>query len=267
MKDNLYNLLVVCCYYSTRYINADNYINKGNDIFKKKIFYLKNNTKQDLVNQFKQKMIIQESNNNIHIKDMFFLWKIYLKQQNLPNMIYKAEFENIIKETMVINNNLFLNIKSNYLNNTKIVQKFWNQTISNDVEDELEISELYALIVKWTGDENINCTDFDENKLQDIIKHFYDDIQIENDKFLIGVKCNLWDKQGDILDAFQNKFNKNIEKDITIYDSYVLFCKYINNKGKLLTVSKKYYFKYINKVIPTQYIKNCCILLDYWNNE
>ena len=60
MKDNLYNLLVVCCYYSTRYINADNYINKGNDIFKKKIFYLKNNTKQDLVNQFKQKMIIQE---------------------------------------------------------------------------------------------------------------------------------------------------------------------------------------------------------------
>ena len=267
MKDNLYNLLVVCCYYSTRYINADNYINKGNDIFKKKIFHLKNNTKQDLINQFKQKMIIQESNNNIHIKDMFFLWKIYLKQQNLPNMIYKAEFENIIKETMVINNNLFLNIKSNYLNNTKMVQNFWNQTISKDVEDELEISELYALIVKWTNDENINCTDFDENKLQDIIKHFYDDIQIENDKFLIGVKCNLWDKQGDILDAFQNKFNKNIEKDITIYDSYVLFCKYINNKGKLLTVSKKYYFKYINKVIPEQYIKNCCILLNYWNNE
>ena len=267
MKDNLYNLLVVCCYYSTRYINADNYINKVNDIFKKKILYLKNNTKQDLVNQFKQKMIIQESNNNIHIKDMFFLWKIYLKQQNLPNMIYKSEFENIIKENMTINNNLFLNIKSNYLNNTKIVQKFWNQTISKGVEDELEISELYALIVKWTNDENINCTDFDENKLQDIIKHFYDDIQIENDKFLIGVKCNLWDKQDDILDAFQNKFNKNIEKDITIYDSYVLFCKYINNKGKLLTVSKKYYFKYINKVIPEQYIKNGCILLNYWNNE
>ena len=266
LKDNLYNLLVVCCYYSTSYINADNYVNKRNDIFKKKIFYLQNNTKQDLINQFKEKMIIQEVNKNIHIKDMFFLWKIYLKQQNLPNMIYKAEFENIIKENMLNNNNLFLDIKSNYLNNTKIVQKFWNQTISKDVGDNLEISELHALIVKWTNDENINCADFDENKLQDIIKHFYDDIQIENDKFLIGIKCNLWDKQGDILEAFQNKFNKNIDKDITIYDSYVLFCKYINNKGKLLTVSKKYYFKYISKVIPEQYIKDSCISTEYWNS-
>uniref|UniRef100_A0A6C0JAC4 Uncharacterized protein n=1 Tax=viral metagenome TaxID=1070528 RepID=A0A6C0JAC4_9ZZZZ len=266
LKDNLYNLLVVCCHYSTIHINADNYISKGPEVFKNKICYLKNNTKEDLINEFKQKMIIQESNANIHIKDMFFLWKMYLKHQNLPNMIYKAEFENIMKENMTNDNNLFLNIKSNYLNNTKIVQKFWHQTISKDVEEELELSELYALIIKWTNDENIICVDFDENKLQDIVKHFYDDIQIENDKFLIGITCNLWNKQADIVDAFKNKFNKNIDKDITIYDSYVLFCKYINNKGKLLTVSKKYYFKHINKVIPNQYIKDCCILADYWNN-
>ena len=266
LKDNLYNLLVVCCHYSTIHINADNYISKGPEVFKNKICYLKNNTKEDLINEFKQKMIIQESNANIHIKDMFFLWKMYLKHQNLPNMIYKAEFENIMKENMTNDNNLFLNIKSNYLNNTKIVQKFWHQTISKDVEEELELSELYALIIKWTNDENIICIDFDENKLQDIVKHFYDDIQIENDKFLIGITCNLWNKQADIVDAFKNKFNKNIDKDITIYDSYVLFCKYINNKGKLLTVSKKYYFKHIHKVIPNQYIKDCCILADYWNN-
>ena len=76
----------------------------------------------------------------------------------------------------------------------------------------------------------------------------------------------MWDKQADILEAFQNKFNKNIDKDITIYDSYVLFCKYINNKGKLLTVSKKYYFKYISKVIPEQYIKDSCISTEYWNS-
>ena len=82
----------------------------------------------------------------------------------------------------------------------------------------------------------------------------------------MGIQCNLWDKQGDILDAFQNKFNKTIDKDITIYESYVMFCKYINNQGKLLTVSKKYYYKYIDKVIPNQYIKDGRILLTYWNN-
>ena len=55
-------------------------------------------------------------------------------------------------------------------------------------------------------------------------------------------------------------------RDITIYESYVMFCKYINNKGCLLTVSKNYYWKYIDKVIPEQYIKDGRILLTYWNN-
>ena len=68
-----------------------------------------------------------------------------------------------------------------------------------------------------------------------------------------------------MLEAFQHKFNKEINNDITIYESYVMFCKYINNQGKLLTVSKKYYYKYINKVIPDQYIKDGRILLTYWS--
>ena len=28
LKDNLFNFYCVCCYYSTRYINADKYVNK-----------------------------------------------------------------------------------------------------------------------------------------------------------------------------------------------------------------------------------------------
>jgi len=266
LKDNLYNFLVVSCYYSTRYINADKYVNKRNDQFKNKIFYLKNNTKEEFISQFKETMLVQESGGQIHIKDMFFLWKIYLKQKNLPNTIYKAEFENILKDTMNSSSYFFIDIKSNYLNNTKMVQKFWREFIIKEMDEELEISELHTLITKWANDKNINCSEFNENNLHDIIEHFYDDVTIENDKFLMGIQCNLWDKQGDILDAFQNKFNKTIDKDITIYESYVMFCKYINNQGKLLTVSKKYYYKYIDKVIPNQYIKDGRILLTYWNN-
>ena len=37
--------------------------------------------------------------------------------------------------------------------------------------------------------------------------------------------------QGDMLEAFQHKFNKPIEKDITIYESYVMYCKYAINNG------------------------------------
>ncbi len=266
LKDNLFNFLVVCCHYSTRYINADKYVDKRNSSFKNNIFYLKNNTKYEFIDKFIIQMTIKEEAGQIRLKDMFYLWKIYLKQNSLPNMIYKAEFENILREKIENNNSFFTGIKSHYLNNTKLVQKFWNQSIIKDNAEELEISELHTLINKWSQDTNNILIAFSEDNLQDIIEHFYDDVTIENEKFLIGISCNFWNKQGDMLDAFQHRFNKTIDKDITIYESYVMFCKYINNKDKILTVSKKYYYKYIDKVIPEQYIKDGRILLTYWNN-
>ena len=266
LKDNLFNFLVVCCHYSTRYVNADKYVDKRNITFKNKIYYLKNNTKEEFIDKFLHKMTVKEEAGQIHIKDMFYLWKMYLKQETLPNMIYKAEVENILREKIDNVNSFFTGIKSNYLNNTKIVQKFWNQSINKDLGEELEISELHTLISKWAEDANIDIIDFNEDTLKDIIAHFYDDITIENEKFLIGISCNYWDKQADMLEAFQHKFNKPIDRDITIYESYVMFCKYINNQGKILTVSKKYYYKYIDKVIPEQYIKDGRILLAYWTN-
>ena len=53
LKDNLFNFLVVCCHYSTRYINADKYVDKRNNNFKNKIYYLKKTTKkQEFIDKF-----------------------------------------------------------------------------------------------------------------------------------------------------------------------------------------------------------------------
>ena len=266
LKDNLFNFLVVCCHYSARYKDADSYVNKRNINFKNKIFYLKNHTKEDLLTQFINEMINNNINHKINFNDMFFLWKIYLKNKNIPNTILKSEFENIIKEKLENTNNIFTNVQSNYLENVKLFKKFWEVGMQRDMNEEMEISEVHALLIKWAEDNNKSCIGFDEENLQDMIEYFYNDITVENDKFLKGISCNLWDKQGDITEAFQNKFNKNIESSPSIYDSYVMYCKYSNNNGKLLTVSKKYYYKYIDKVIPDQYIKDGRILLNYWNN-
>ena len=35
-------------------------------------------------------MIVAQTGKQIHIKDMFFLWKRYLKQERLPNMKYEG---------------------------------------------------------------------------------------------------------------------------------------------------------------------------------
>ena len=264
LKENFLNFIVVCCHYSTRYVSADNYANKQTKTFKNKIFYLKDHNKNDVVNEFINNMFVEDNNSTIKWEDIYFLWKFYIKMKNMPNMIYKADFETIIRSKLNHDNNTFYNIKSNYLTNVEYFKTFCDEYIETDTEDLLEISELYNLLISWLdGKEYSN---FLEDDVKDMIEYFYRDITIENDKFLLGVKCKLWDKQRDILESFEKKFNKTIEKDITIYDAYVMYCKYSNNNGKILTVSKSYFYKYIDQIIPSQYIINNKISISYWSS-
>ena len=267
LKENLFNLLVVSCHYSTRYVNADNYANQRNLIFKNKIFYLKNNTKTNIIHDFMCEMAnTGTENDKISFNNIHFLWKIYLKKKNIPNIILKSEFEKIVKEGFCHNNNYLTKIKSIYLRNVKLFKKFWQNNIIYDINDEMEISEIYAILINWFETNKIYESNFTEENLKDMIEYFYSDITINDNKFLLGIKCKLWNKQDDILESFVNKFNKNINKKISIYDSYILYCKYSNNNNKILTVSKKYYYKYINNIIPKKFINEGNILKSYWEN-
>ena len=55
------------------------------------------------------------------------------------------------------------------------------------------------------------------------------------------------------LEALQNKFNKTIDKDITIYESYLCFVNILIIK--IINRLLKNIIKYIDKVILKQYIK------------
>ena len=266
LKDNLFNLIVVCCHYSARYINSENYANKQNSTFKSNVFYWKDNSKEDIIKKFIHLMIEKGVTTDfIHFKDIYFLWKIYLKQINMPNMIYKGEFENIIRDQLNYYSNNFIGIKSNYLVNVSYFKEFCHTYILTNTDNVLEISEMHKLLTKWLDDTNNEYVGFHEENLKDMLEYFYENIVIDNGKFLIGVSCRLWDKQKDMREAVQKKFNKKITENLTLYNAYVMYCKYSNNNGKLLTVSKKYFYKYIDRIIPEQYIKNNNILFSYWN--
>ena len=56
-------------------------------------------------------MIIKETNCKISFNDMYFLWKIYLKNKNIPNTILKTEFEEIIKSKLENINNILKIVK------------------------------------------------------------------------------------------------------------------------------------------------------------
>jgi hypothetical protein len=189
-----------------------------------------------------------------------------LKNKNIPNTVLKTEFEEIIKGKLENVNNIFKNCQSNFLENVKIFKKFWGETIEPDSNNEIEISELHTIMIKWISDNNKSSNNFSEENLQDMIEYFYDDINVKDEKFLSGIKCNLWDKLGDIKEAFNKKFDKQFDKNLKIYDAYVMYCKYVNNNGKLLTVSKGYFYKFLENVVPGDFIENGCILKCYWDN-
>ena len=70
------------------------------------------------------------------------------------------------------NNNNFLDVKSNYLDNVKLFKRFWDVNINRDVDDEIEISEIHTLLMKWIETNNKTSIGFTEDNLRDMIEYF-----------------------------------------------------------------------------------------------
>lgn len=263
LKNNFFNIIAVACHYSNRFKNADLYLSSSkNKIFKEKILYRKIFSDETIVDTFIKNMITitNTSTLTIHFREIYLLWKIYLENNNLPTIMCKSNFEQIIKNKINYTNNYFTGIESKYLSDIKLFQKFWTTNMTEDDDDELEISELYTLLNKT------ETIEFSEDEFSNMIKYFYTDITIENDKIIKNIKCKLWDKQGDISNFFTeyNWCDGYTNRNISLMNAYKLYCNYTTEKN-ILTVSKNYFQRYIDRIIPQQYISNNYISKDYWS--
>ena len=135
----------------------------------------------------------------------------------------------------------------------------WKIIICNDSEyNELEIDEVCVLFKQWTTSSN-HSKNINDTLIIDLIQHFYSDIVIENNKFILNVKSRLWDKRKEVIDSF-NLFKKDgndivdIEhvmenKNSISYQTnpYEYYCDQKKNKYNLL-VSKDFYEKIISEL-------------------
>ena len=80
----------------------------------------------------------------------------------------------------------------------------------------------------------------DDKRIVSVLKHYFENIVIEEDKFLLGWSCKLWNKEAE-LDVFIDNL-KDEHKCISIYDAYIEYTKYSNNS---LIASKRYFEKFI----------------------
>ena len=231
-----------------------------------------NNSQTEIINNFISECIIVidkkedcKNNSNLEIswKKMHYIWKLFLSEKKIPNIIYSNQLKDILKQKLTFkgdNNDVtFLNITSKFLPNIKLFLDFWNNHIlyiKNDFDDEFEIDEIHMLYKYKLKQDNECYDDMSYEDILNLIVHFCSSqIEIIDNKYLLNIKCKLWDKTKDINIFLEFiKFNFNSSEKINdelisfeeLYNHYQTFCKNIlYKKNNSFIVSKYYFEKYL----------------------
>ena len=133
------------------------------------------------------------------------------------------------------------------------------------------------LFRRWCVSRKESPSTLNDKQILDIIIYFYPTIEIDRDKYITGIRCELWDKQLDIQVALDNLKeiykNAGYNKNVSIYDAYIHYCKYYSNMNvsdtdseKKLIVSKSYFEKYVLEYLANYAVDSKFLLADWYSN-
>jgi len=279
------DLLCVAAHYSHRYESGDAFL-QNDDSLAEYVLYLSKNTQKTLVGQFVDEYLQllrkdrapslgedgpSQSSKSISWTNMQYLWRQFLQSKHLPNVM----FQNTLKTNLIdhlddrydVGQDIFLDITSKYLPAVQRFVSFWESTMVATIDTlaEYEVDEISTLYKQWCGPGAVSMND---TKILDLIRFYYPNVEIDGDKYILNMRCRLWDKSLDIqvsLDALResntpalsliipdtiDEFGTIAEpqavepnKKITVYDAYAFYRKFY--EGKKLLVSKVYFERYL----------------------
>lgn len=207
----------------------------------------------------------------IQCKDMFYLWKHFLDSKSLPSIIFQNTLKTLLVEQLSSYYNQeidsFVGISSKYLPDIQQFLDFWNTTIEmDDTETEFEIEEMVVLFKRWCETQNHYSVVMNDKQILDLISFFFPTIEIERDKYINGIRCNLWNKKEDILGSLE-QFKQHVRRKIytkyaniynyertcspldgntiSIMDAYNYYCQQHSAIPAKLIVGKSYFEKYV----------------------
>lgn len=260
------DFLCVAAHYSERYGNSDQYLLSSEELSKYAL-YMKNNSQMEIFNEFCNYSIESVSgeteNNNKHSiswKNMHFIWKLFISKHSLPSMIYANTLKKLLKEKFIYDelSDSFYNITSKYLPFVSHFIQFWENTINittgAEFDHEIEVDELCSLFKKWISENdavNYYAGHTSEDDVLKILNHYFPNIEIVDNKYILNVQCSIWNKIGDmnqILDSLKNYYKEiillNTNSSLLIpFDE--IYAYYIKNKQIKFTISKLYFEKYL----------------------
>lgn len=296
------DMLCVATHYSDRYTSAENYLHLctfkpsptpspiqvekndksvtertfeiSNDVKMKidesvrnNIMYFVENPLEKIVDEFISQCIeTVASESSISWKNVHYIWKLYLTNLSIPNMIYSTQLQSLLAEKIENTNEngniVFLNVTSKYLPYVSSFLSFWDKyiVITNDnFDDEYEIDELITLY----KNSNQKISQISDTNMIKMVRHYFSpQVEIIDNKYVTNIKCNLWSKHDDIneyLYYFKNITSKADEKAQQLISFEELYQGYRNYfKAKSVTeqktfpiVSKHFFEKFISNQLTT----------------
>lgn len=263
LKHYALDILCIAIHYSTRYDSSDLFLIERNmdKELEDVIFFLRNNTQEEIVDQFLNEFISPSTDitPSISWKTMQYLWKYYLEMHRLPAIIFQSNLKPLLIKKWQSASHVydesqesFVGAFSKYLPSIQKFLHFWNEKMAYD-EDEYdleieEIANLFRMDCKNNKYESINIS---EKQILDLVNYFFPHVEIENEKYVQKWRCKLWDKHSDIetmLSMYRVEQPDSLHSAspilISIYDLYEKYCenKYTQH---LPVVSKNYFEKYV----------------------
>ena len=234
LKSAMIDMFCVAAHYSHRFGNADEFLRlhcKTPELTEHAWFF-RERTEQQIISGFVDYATEPASSEHeISMTNMLYLWKMYLSEHRLPSMFFAATLRTKLSEYASVSTStsppaldVFPNRTSRYLPVVSQFRRFWSEhCFVHDREIELEIDELSTLFKEYTTTSvtgasvtGASVTTASDATLLGILRHFYPDIMIEDDKYILNVGCKLWDKNAEI-NEYLEQFK---EQCVTLHHSF-----------------------------------------------
>jgi len=205
---------------SNKYSNSDGYLATMPSL-EYNAMYLSRHTQDSLAAQFMA--IFNKTNGTLMYKDIYFIWKLFLRKQYLPLVIPQQTFKTIISDTF---GDECVSVQSDYMPFLHTKQ-FIDKYISYDDNGSYDISELVKL-----------CNGIFPSITDDMMRLV---LQMENitiDKSTaINISCSIWIKSHDIDVAMEN-FKHHHAYSLDINEFYKFYITY-TKRNKKMSVSRQ----------------------------
>ena len=274
LMTNALDVFCVAAHYSNRYESADNYLEHHSDDMDliDYAMYFRGKTAECIVGDF-TKQFFRVCNKmdtdakgeapRITTATMEYMWRKYLKERQYPTVLSQAVFLTALKSIFEFyydaTDDVFSGIVNPSIQTVEKFQRFWSEHLTVDLSSanplmEYEIGELTALYREDTKDRRMN-----DSQMLDLIRFYYPDVQIVDNKYIQGVCCDSWNKQEELAAFFEPFFREDRSSIISFYDAYRIYVSRVDAEvpGKRRRViSKAYFEKYI-----------CCELGEFVSTE